>query len=230
MTPDKLELDDIIAIGRTLDEYSRMFDLRFSSLNNTQILDAGGGVSSFTAEACALGLDAKSADRVYKFIPEELEKKCVSDLSGMLSKLPDVRDNYNWDFYGNEAGLKKYREEAYNTFLADYRIHRGIRYINTRLPGTVFTDREFDLTLVSHFLFLYDEHLDYNFHADAIAELIRITREEIRIFPIVNLRWKRSEFVDKIINDPVFSRVGFEIKKVDFEFVRGGCEYLGIRI
>ncbi len=227
---EKFELNDIIAIGRTLDEYSRMFDLRFTELKNTQILDAGGGVSSFTAEANELGFDAKSADRLYKYSPEELEPKCRQDLAEMISKLPAVKDNYNWGFYKDIETLKKYREEAYKRFIVDYKAKGNYRYINTSLPDTVLTDKEFDLTLVSHFLFLYDEHLDYNFHCDAISELIRVTREEIRIFPIVNLRWKRCEFVDRIMNDMKFTKVKFEIKRVDFEFVKGGNEYLSIQI
>ena len=227
--PDKMDLKDIIAIGRTLDEYSRMFDLRFTQLKGASILDMGGGVSSFTAEANELGLNVKSCDWIYGFTAGELEKKCVADLGVMLEKLPAIRDNYRWDFYKNEAGLREFREKAYKAFIEDYKKGHGNRYIKSELPFTVFTDKEFDITLVSHFLFLYDEHKDYNFHLDSIAELIRITKEEVRIFPIVNLRWKKSEFVDRIINEPDFGKCRFEVKKVDFEFVKGGNEYLSIK-
>lgn len=226
----KFDLKDIIAIGRTLDEYSRMFDLRFSGLKGAQVLDAGGGVSSFTAEANDMGLSVKSADRVYKFSAVELEVKCKNDLEEMFSKLLPVRNNYNWDFYGNEAGLRRYREDAYKKFLEDYGKNPHDRYIRTGFPCTAFTDREFDLTLMSHFLFLYDEHMDYSFHADTIAELIRITKEEIRIFPVVNLRYGRSGFLDRITNDSRFSKADFRVIKVDYEFVRGGNEYLSIRL
>jgi hypothetical protein len=228
--PEKFDIKETIAIGRTFDEYSRMFDLRFTWLKNASILDMGGGVSSFTPEACELGLNVKSCDRIYGFTPEELEAKCRADLEGMLEKLPAVRKNYLWDLYKDEEGLRSYREKAYKIFMEDYRKSRENRYIRSELPFTVFTDKEFDITLVSHLLFLYDEHLDYDFHLDSIAELIRITKEEIRIFPIVNLRWKKAEFVDRIIREPAFDRCGFEIKKVDFEFVKGGNECLSIKI
>jgi len=227
--PEKFDIKDIIAIGRTLDEYSRMFDLRFTQLKGAAILDMGGGVSSFTAEANELGLNVKSCDRIYGFSADELEDKCVNDLGVMLKTLPPVRDNYRWDFYKDEGGLRAFREKAYRGFIEDYKKNRANRYIKSGLPYTVFTDKEFDITLVSHFLFLYDEHRDYNFHLDSIAELIRITKEEIRIFPIMNLRWKKSEFVDKIMNEPAFGKCVFEVKKVDFEFIKGGNEYLSIK-
>jgi hypothetical protein len=227
---DRFDLKDVIAIGRTLDEYSRMFDLRFTQLKGAAILDMGGGVSSFTAEANELGLNVKSCDRIYGLPVEALEEKCAADLKEMLGKLPAVRDNYRWDFYKNEESLGKYREKAYKTFINDYARGDKTRYVKSELPFTVFTDKEFDITLVSHFLFLYDEHRDYNFHMDSIAELIRITKEEIRIFPVVNLRWKKSEFVDKIMNEAVFGKCVFELKKVDFEFVKGGNEYLSIKM
>lgn len=227
--PDKFDIKEIIAIGRTLDEYSRMFGLSFTGLKGAAILDMGGGVSSFTAEANELGLNVKSCDRIYGFSAEELENKCKTDLQIMLEKLPPVKDNYLWNFYGDEKGLAVYREKAYKSFINDYKLGHENRYIKSELPFTVFTDKEFDITLVSHFMFLYDEHKDYNFHLDSIAELIRITKEEIRIFPIMNLRWKKSVFVDRIINEAAFGKCGFEIKKVDFEFVKGGNEYLSIK-
>jgi len=227
---NKFDIKDIILIGRTFDEYRRMFDLDVNKLKGAQILDAGGGVSSFTAEANAAGLSAKSSDRIYCFDHDELGRKCKTDLEQMFVTLKPVRHNYKWDFYGDEQGLRKYREKAYKTFLEDYNISKTKSYINTAFPNTVFLDKEFDITLMSHFLFLYDEHLDYNFHLDAISELIRITKEEIRIFPVANLRFQRSAFVDMIMKESRFSRVNFAIKKAGYEFIKGGNEYLSITI
>ena len=147
----------------------------------------------------------------------------------MLDKIPAVAENYNWDFYKDIAGLAAYRQKARKKFLADYSAGHTGRYVRTEFPDTVFTDKEFDITLMSHFIFLYDEHLDYNIHRDIVAELIRITREEIRIYPLSNLRWKRSSFVDMIMGDAGFSKAKFSVKKCDFEFVKGAGEYLVIK-
>jgi hypothetical protein len=227
---DRLELKEIIAIGRTFDEYCRMFDLTYTQLKGAAILDACGGVASFTAEANELGLNVKSADSIYAFSADELKAKSQADLDDMISKMNDIAGNYNWDFYKDIGGLASFRQKARDLFISDYRAGRPGRYIGTKFPDTIFTGQEFDITLMSHFLFLYDEHLDYDFHCDVIAELIRITREEVRIYPLFNLRWKRSAFVDKIIGDARFSRAKFEVKKTSFEFVKGANEYLSIRL
>jgi hypothetical protein len=228
--PEKFELNNVIAIGRTFDEYCSMFDLTFTGLKGAQILDAGGGVSSFTAEANELGLQVKSADRIYGLSPEKLYDKGMADLKEVRSKIGDISGHYNWDFYRDENGLRSYREKAITKFIPDFKTYGNRRYINTSFPDTVFTDKEFDITLVSHFIFLYDEHLDYNFHMDTLKELIRITKEEIRIFPLWNLRWKKSDFVDSIMKEADLSKVKIELKKSNLEFVKGANEYMKITL
>jgi len=49
----QLILKDIVLIGRTFDEYYRMFDLNDELLKKEEILDVASGVSSFCTEACA---------------------------------------------------------------------------------------------------------------------------------------------------------------------------------
>ncbi len=51
----QLNLKNIVLIGRTFDEYYRMFDLCNVSLKSETILDVASGVSSFCAEANAKG-------------------------------------------------------------------------------------------------------------------------------------------------------------------------------
>ena len=58
----------------------------------------------------------------------------------------------------------------------------------------------FDLALSSHFLFLYSEHLDYEFHLESILEMLRVARE-VRIFPLLTLKNERSPHVERIIEE-----------------------------
>jgi len=52
----KLDLKDFVLVGRTFDEYYKMFNI--SNINkNAKILDVASGVSSFCAEARVLGYD-----------------------------------------------------------------------------------------------------------------------------------------------------------------------------
>jgi hypothetical protein len=82
---------------------------------------------------------------------------------------------------------------------------------------------------VSYFLFVYEEQLNYEFHKESIAEILRATSGEARIYPLVNFKAERSPFVEQIKNDPAFSRWQFEEVQTDFEFLRNSNFFLRIR-
>ena len=50
------------------------------------------------------------------------------------------------------------------------------------MSDDLFADREFDLALCSHLLFLYSEQLTADFHLASIRELCRVAGE-VRVFP-----------------------------------------------
>ncbi len=56
------------------------------------------------------------------------------------------------------------------------------RYIHQELPKLSFENDSFDLVLSSHFLFLYSEHFDLQFHIDSILEMCRVSKKEVKIF------------------------------------------------
>src|SRR3989338_5161870 len=226
----KLELKDIVLIGRTFDEYYRMFELGNINFKDEKILDVASGVSSFCSEANSKGYNVTASDKIYNFSAKEIEEKCISDLKMVMEKLPSVADLYKWEFFKNIDVLKKNRERTYKLFIEDFRKENGKRYITTEYPQTKFSDDEFTISLISHFLFMYDEHIDYEFHKKTISEIIRITTKDIRIFPIVNLKGKRSLFVDKLMRDDEFRDYKMTIKKVDYEFMRNGNEMVLIRL
>lgn len=142
----------------------------------------------------------------------------------------DVRYNYKWEFFRNISAYNKIRKKAYKLFIADFKEKENSIYFNEEFPKTQFKNNQFTISLISHFLFLYDEHLDYEFHKKTILETIRITSDEIRIFPTVNLRWERSPFVGKLMEDSEFADYEIKIKKVNYEFVKNGNEMLKIAI
>ncbi|WP_010240470.1 hypothetical protein [Clostridium arbusti] len=225
----KLELKDFVLIGRTFEEYYKMFDLK-SIDKNEKILDVASGVSSFCSEANAKGYNVTAADRVYTFSPEEIEKKCAKDLNETMDKIPAIKELYKWDFFKNVDQLKKHREKAYKGFIKDFQLHRGGRYISSEFPNNEFKENHFEVSLISHFLFLYDEHLSYELHKQIINEIIRITSKEIRIFPIFNLKGKRSPFVEKFMEDKAFNNYQINIVKVNYEFIKGGNEMLVVKV
>ncbi len=115
-------------------------------------------------------------------------------------------------------------------FIEDFKGQGTERYVPVEYPLTNFRDNQFTVSLVSGFLFLYEDMLDYDFHKKTILETLRITSREIRIFPIVNLKGEESSFVEHLICDRDFERFQISIKKVDYEFMKNANEMLVIRI
>lgn len=225
---DYMQLDDVVLIGRTMDEYMRIFGLDHT-FKSERILDAASGICSFTAEANALGWDVTASDRVYQLDADTIEQKCRQDLDEVTQKLVPIKDRYVWDFFPDIPSLKKQREQAYTRFLADYRQYGHHRYHPVTYPNSPFSENQFSLILVSHFLFLYEDQLDYDFHKTTVQELLRITQKEIRLFPIVNLRNERCIHLVHMMDDPDFAEFTFSIQAVDYEFLRNANEVLIIQ-
>ncbi|HJQ35283.1 MAG TPA: hypothetical protein VJ866_24240 [Pyrinomonadaceae bacterium] len=223
-----LELEDVVLLGRTFEEYAEYFSLRDFELGSERLLDMASGVSSFCAEASRKGYDVVAADPVYGLPAHLIARKCEADLEEVFAQLPGVAHNYDWTFYRDIAHLKSYRERASGLFLRDYG-RRPDAYVNASLPETPFRDGEFTVSLVSHFLFLYDDRLDYEFHRRSLLELSRITRDETRIYPLANLRARRSPFVSRLSEDEGCSGLEFEVRKIGFKFLKNSDELLIIR-
>lgn len=225
--PTHLELDDVVLLGRTLDEYRRMFSLDDDTLQQSKILDVASGVSSFCAESNASGYQVTATDRIYQFSADEIEAKCQVDLEQVMGALPAIAHNYIWEIFPDVAALTQQREIAYRGFVDDFRVQGNDRYVLGELPSLPFEDGVFDLVLVSHLLFLYEEQLSYEFHRDAVLELLRVGRE-VRIFPLVNLKAEISSYVTFMQEDEAFARFMFEFERVGYEFIRNGHTFLRI--
>lgn len=223
----KFNIDRIAFIGRSFNEYMKIFDLNENCLKNRRILDCPSGASSFTAIASRKGYDVTASDILYGIAPDKLEERCERDVQKIRQSLSGIEDMFVWEYFKNPDELLKHRIVTYKTFISDYRKKIKNRYIKAELPGLPFKDNEFSLVLSSHFLFLYDDRLDYECHINSINEMLRVA-EEIRIFPLVGLNGKKSVFVDKITEDCQHIGVQSEITKVPYEFMCSGNEMMKI--
>lgn len=225
MKKQGLQLDRVVLLGRTYDEYVRYFALDMDQWRGKKILDVASGVSSFCAEASAFGYDVTAADRIYSFSVEELSPRCAADLDHVIDSVHGLTV-YRWDnFYGNPDRLRGMRERAYATFSQDYQRHRE-RYIKAELPGLPFPGRRFELTLVSYLLFVYEEQLSYNFHKKSIQELMRVTAGEARIYPTVTFEAQPSQYIARLQDD--LPNLRFELVATSFEFLRNSNNFLRI--
>ena len=198
------------------------------ALRGKDILDIASGVSSFCAEANAKEINVTAFDPIYELTAEEIKNRCEPDLEFVTSEIGKVKA-YKWDFYKTPENMREYREKAYRLFLPDFTRAKGKRYICGKLPRTPFREGQFDLTLVSYFLFVYEDQFDYEFHKQSLTEILRITSIEARIYPLVNFKAERSHFVERIKKEPEFSDWEFGEIQTDFEFLRNSNSFLRIR-
>ena len=222
-----LVLDNVVLIGRTLDEYRRYFGLDLAALRGRAILDVASGVSSFCAEARRAGLHVTAFDAIYELPADEIQRRCEGDLDHIIEAVRGLK-TYRWDFYQSPERLRAFRERAYQAFLADYRNRTAGRYVAGRLPMLPFRDGEFDLTLVSYLLLVYEGQFDYDFHKRSLQEIMRVTRDEARVYPLVNFEAKRSTHLDRLQADRELAHLGFEEVRTDFEFLLNSNYYLRV--
>lgn len=216
-------------LGRSYEEYLKMFSLNEEELKNIRILDCAAGASSFTPHLLKKGHDITAVDILYCKNLEEIKNQCENDFHTLLEVHSGLDHKVDWNFFRNPEDLVKQRISVYEEFIDDYALRKGARYIEGSLPNLPFKDDHFDLVLSSHLLFLYADRLGYDFHRESVLEMLRISSNEVRIYPTLKLRGEgnKSVFLSRII-DELSDLASFEIVKVNYKFRRGGDEMLKI--
>ncbi|MEL7670975.1 SAM-dependent methyltransferase [Methanobacterium sp.] len=222
-----MQLKEVVPLGRTLTEYTAMFSLNKTDLNKN-ILDCGGGPSSFNYEMKMQNKEVITIDPLYQFSKEDIEKRIDETFDDVMTQAKANKDDYIWKNIKNVEELAETRMTAMKLFLNDF--ETGInekRYINTALPYLPFKNKEFDLALSSHFLFLYSDMLSLDFHISAVDEMLRVARE-VRIFPLLDLNTDKSCHVEEIIKIFKEKEMHVSIETVNYEFQRGGNQLMRI--
>ena len=222
-----MKLDRVVPFGRSLDEYIRMFNLSGEDLQKS-ILGVGDGPASFNAEGTPKGYNITSIDPIYQFDGAEIRQRFDAVVDNIINQVIATPNNWVWSYHKNPQELKAARVRALELFLQDYQRGKSEnRYLAQKLPSLDFTDRSYDLALCSHFLFLYSQQCDRDFHLAAIQEMLRVSRE-VRIFPLLTLMQETSPYLDDAIDK--FSKLGYSvaIEPVDYELQPGANKMLKI--
>jgi hypothetical protein len=222
-----LKLEQVVPWGRSLDEYIRLFALTPQEMK-LKILDIAGGPASFNAEMTRLGNHVISCDPIYQFTENEIAQRIQETYSVVIQGTKANQDSYLWHEITSPEELGKIRMAAMQRFLEDFSL--GLeekRYINAELPSLPFTDAQFDLALCSHFLFTYSDLLSAEFHLTAITELCRVA-SEVRIFPILNISGELSPQLSVVMGELTNQGYQVEIKPVNYEFQKGGNQFLQV--
>ncbi len=221
-----LQLDRVVLLGRTFEEYRRYFLFEPQELIGRSVLDVAGGVSSFCAEANSLGIKVTAFDPIYFLAREKIRERSDPDLESVYQTIGLV-PTYRWGFYKNPDYMRALRERASTMFFSDFATHPE-RYVAGALPRLPFADGKFDLTLVSYLLFAYQDRFDYEFHRDSILEIMRVTCGEARIYPTVTFEARSSEYLPRLQSDAALQAFEFAEVETDFEFLVNSNSYLRV--
>lgn len=221
------ELKNVVPWGRSLEEYTKMFNLTNSDLNR-RIISFGDGPASFNSEMYKLDKAVVSLDPIYQFNKAEIKQRIDETKETVIEQIRINKGNFVWKNIKNAEELEQVRMEAMSVFIDDFEYGKEQqRYVYHELPNlTKYDNLEFDLGLSSHFLILYSQ-LGLDFHIESMNEMLRICKE-IRIFPILNLNSEKSEVLDSIIEH---FKTDYEINiiSVDYEFQKNGNQMLQIK-
>jgi hypothetical protein len=225
-----LKLENIVPWGRNFEEYQNMFQISKEDLK-FKILGCGDGPSSFNFEATKQNVNITSIDPIYQFTKDEIQRRINETSSVVNEQLKQNKNDFIWKSIKNVDELINIRLTAMNNFIKDYENgKKEKRYIHNELPKLSFKNDSFDLVLSSHFLFLYSEHFDLQFHIDSILEMCRVSKKEVKIFPLLDLKNQKSEYLEQILD--ILKDKGFETKiiKTNYEFQKGANKLLSIKV
>lgn len=221
-------LDKVVPWGRSYDEYVSMFGLTESDLE-LHILGCGDGPAAFNSALSKRGGNVVSVDPIYIFDATQIRSRVSDTYETVITQMRKNKSDYVWEAIPSVEQLGNARMSAMETFLSDFEMGKQEgRYIAGELPSLPFKSGQFDIALSSHFLFLYSAHLSAEFHLQALQEMLRVARE-VRVFPLLALDSTPSphlDFVSKHLENHGF---GVEVKRVPYEFQRGGNEMLAIK-
>ena len=224
-----------------------MFALNLPALKQRPVLDVAGGPSSFTAEACRLGIDAVAVDPLYAESPAALAARVGTDYERMRQTIRDRADLFRVNegehpsaarqgsrgkrgrFESLDAAMQD-RRHAAQRFLDDFESPGGRgRYFGAALPHLPFLDHTFDVVLCGHLLVLHAAKFDEIFHLNAFRELVRVSRDEVRIHPVCGSDGRESPLLPRLRDRMSAEGVESELIDLDHEFFVGAHRTLVLR-
>lgn len=218
-------LKEAVPWGRNFNEYQHMFALSEADLQG-KILGCSDGPASFNAEATANGVSVISVDPIYAFSAEHIRQRIDETYNLVIEQTRANQEQFLWTTFSSIDDLGQKRLESMNRFLVDFPTgFKQGRYLTGELPHLPFKEQQFDLALVSHFLFLYSHQFSAQFHIDSILQLARVAKQ-VRIFPLHDLENRRSVHLGAIVEALEKAHFMAKFQTVDYEFQRGASQML----
>jgi hypothetical protein len=216
----------VLVSSRSFAEYRAFFGLTANDVAHRRILDCAAGASSFTFEANERGGRVVAIDPGYAD-PEALVATARSSVRAGAAVIAENAERFTWAWYGSAESRALVRARALAAFVRDFGEHPRT-YLAGRLPQLPLADDCADLALSSHLLFTWADVLDEQWHAEALAEMLRVA-PEARVFPLV-VRGKgdRVVFLAGLLDRMRDLGHGVEVRRVGYELQRGAHRMLVI--
>jgi SAM-dependent methyltransferase len=236
---DPFQLDRVACFGRTMNEYVEMFNLDLENLKGKSILDCASGPASFAAEAQKLDLKVVACDPIYSKQIDDIMESAQRDIPACIRETQRHRSLFMRQTNDDDITFLNEKLKALTTFANDYRrMDACRRYVAASFPHLPFYDDSFDMVLCGNLLFLYsnvetggileNSNFDYLFHHRALHEMLRIARQEVRIYPVVGPNKKTHPFIEQLLNDESFFPYDMQFESVMMKDIRGATQMLRI--
>jgi len=186
------------------------------------------GAASVVAEIASAGGSAVAVDPAYALSWDDLESRARQDVLRGVELVDKFPDRFVWHYFSDAADHRATRLAALQRFIEHYPTTApGMIYVVGEFPDLPFPNESFDLVLCSHFLFTYWDRLSFDFHLAAIREMVRLSRAETRIFPLLAAGsgepYPEMTALRRALSD---RGIETEVRKVSYEFQAGGDEML----
>ena len=226
----ELDLPSVAFFGRTLTEYAKFFSLDIAAWRGRDVLDVAAGPSSFTAEACARGVDAVAVDPLYGCPHDTLATHVQLDYGRMGAAMQAKPELFRFKSFPSIRAAEEDRRGAAQRFLSDYAAHFvHNRYVGGALPQLPFLDRSFDLVLCAHLLFVHGRAFDLTWHVEACRELARVSAGEVLLHPLCGPDGRPYASLARLRRELKASGIVSEVRAVDYEFFAGANSMLRLR-
>lgn len=218
----------IFVSSRSFEEYCQMFALTNADLTKS-ILDCAGGGSSFAFELSQRGENVVAVDIAYRNKPENLRELVLAGVEQTRKNIAVSPEQYNWNgFFSSPANHIKTREKSASTFMNDFSTAPSGRYLAADMQNLPFSGESFDLVLCSHLLFIYAESIDVNMHLRLIREMLRVTKYEVRIFPLVGFECDATETLATVLESADSLNAKAQIIPVSYSFFKNTGQMLSL--
>jgi len=202
-----MRFERVVFFGRSGAESLAMFALDPAEWGGKRVLDCPGGPGSLSALLRGEGIEVVAVDPLYGEPPQTLRALALADLETVWEQYrlaDDLDPGFDLEAFSHQKRL------ALEAFLDDQRSHPQA-YLPAALPRLPFEDASFDLVLCGHLLFSYapqavgglmpEGGFDLDWHRQALAELLRVSRAEVRLYPAHTLQGeaRRHGYAERLL-------------------------------